>query len=163
MANDFSSVLCAYSLFRMYFEFIYFFLSDPKWLLRNEWANGEIFYECWQRPFQTLHCSLLLMLAFDIDHLPPCTYPINESENLYVNTIGKLLLFIFFSHSRLEYKKKSRNIKLLPFLLGFKRIFQAPFVPICFCCVLSSFLYIPYIKNQEHKSSSGKNLFWKLL
>lgn len=95
---------------------LFFPFLSPKWLLRNEEKN---FLWVLARSF---HCSLFHLAFDDIDHLPHALT--NESENLYVNTIGKLFFFLSFfllSSPWNTYNKK--NIKLFSFLLGFKKDF----------------------------------------
>lgn len=77
------------------------------------------------RPFLPSIVLYPFLLAFDIDHLPPCTYPINESENLYVNTIGKLFLFILLALKKKFYENRAKNIKVF-ISFGLYKDFQAP-------------------------------------
>ena len=94
IANDY--FFCSsQTQFKLYFSNLFIFsYSSPKWLLRNEEKN---FLWVLARSF---HCSLFHLAFDDIDHLPHALT--NESENLYVNTIGKLFFFLSFFFLRLE-------------------------------------------------------------
>lgn len=74
--------------------FSYLAQNDFWEIERERKSRKEIFYECWQA-FSSIVLSIFRLRPSDIDHLPStCTYPLNESENLYVNTIGKLFFFL---------------------------------------------------------------------